>query len=113
MQREPITWSNSDRAVYYREDAARFRKMAENDDRPSIRDQLARLAQEYARIADALSTQVKARLSSARYEGGRRAWIEPHNQPSFRGAAQRQAQNPGTQVSGNWISDPTLWAVPE
>src|SRR5690242_1915586 len=55
MRSEPVTWSKSDRAIYYRQDAARLRDMAEIETRSSIRDQLVRLSQEYCRIADGIS----------------------------------------------------------
>ena len=52
MPPEPITWSSSDRADYHRKDAARFLEMAETEVRPSIRDQLILLAQEFCRMAE-------------------------------------------------------------
>jgi len=58
MRREPVTWSRSDRIVYYRRDATRLSNMAETEPRSRVRDQLARLAQQYHRIADAISKAV-------------------------------------------------------
>jgi hypothetical protein len=55
MRSEPVTWSKSDRVVYYRQDAARLRNMAEAETHSSIREQLARLSREYCRIADRIS----------------------------------------------------------
>jgi hypothetical protein len=55
MRSEPVTWSKTDRIVYYRQDAARLRHMAENESRSSIREQLVRLVREYCRIADRIS----------------------------------------------------------
>ena len=59
MRREPVTWSRSDRIVYYRRDATRLCNMAETETRSPVRDQLARLAQQYHRIADAISKAVR------------------------------------------------------
>src|ERR1700726_3254580 len=55
MRSEPVTWSQSDRIVYRRQDAARLRNMAEAETRSSIRDQLACLSRECCRIADGIS----------------------------------------------------------
>ena len=37
MRSEPVTWSKSDRVVYYRQDAARLRNMAEAETRHAAR----------------------------------------------------------------------------
>jgi hypothetical protein len=55
MRSEPVTWSKTDRAVHYRQDAARLRSMAEAECRSSVREQLARLSREYYRIAEGIS----------------------------------------------------------
>ena len=59
MRREPVTWSRFDRIVHYRRDAARLNHMAEREPHSRIRNQLARLAQEYRRIADAISKAMR------------------------------------------------------
>ena len=60
MPPEPITWSSSDRADYHRKDAARFLEMAETQVRPSIRDQLILLAQEFYRMAEDARHRLRA-----------------------------------------------------
>jgi hypothetical protein len=59
MHSEPVTWSKLERAVYYRQDAARLRDMAKRQTRPSIQDQLVRLSEEYRRIAAAISPRAR------------------------------------------------------
>ena len=60
MHREPATWSSRDRIVFYRTDAARFRRMAEAESRAPVRDRLVALAQDYRRIAESLEGRAAA-----------------------------------------------------
>ena len=60
MYKEPATWSNRDRVVFYRTDAARFRRMAEAETRAVVRDRLIALARHYRRVATTLESRTAA-----------------------------------------------------
>lgn len=50
--RDPATWSHHERVVQYRVLAARYRRMAETEDRPFARDGLLELARECEAVAE-------------------------------------------------------------
>jgi hypothetical protein len=61
--RQPV-WSAPDRAAHYREQAAQFVRMAEDETQPTARDRLLDLARQYDRLAAKLDTQ-SAQVSRA------------------------------------------------
>ena len=60
MYREPATWSTRDRVLFYRTDAARFRRMAETETRAVVRDRLVALARYYRHVANTLENRTAA-----------------------------------------------------
>ena len=54
MYREPATWSTRDRVLFYRTDAARFRRMADAESRAVIRDRLVAMARYYRQMANTI-----------------------------------------------------------
>ena len=57
MYREPATWSTRDRVLFYRTDAARFRRMADAESRAVVRDRLVALARYYRQVANTLENR--------------------------------------------------------
>ena len=60
MHREPATWSTRDRVTYYLTDAARFRRMAEAENRAAVRARLVALARHYRRVASTVESRPSA-----------------------------------------------------
>jgi hypothetical protein len=60
MYREPATWSTRDRVLFYRTDAARFRRMAEAETRAVVRNRLVALARYYRQVANTLENRAAA-----------------------------------------------------
>ena len=57
MYREPATWSSRDRILFYRTDAARFRRMADAESRAVVRDRLVTLARYYRDVANTIENR--------------------------------------------------------